>query len=63
MPDDGDFIHHLFRIRLFGLKKKKQVSVKGLPFAEILALFYLKKQCVPLFTAAVTEYQRLDNLQ
>lgn len=62
MPDDGDFIHHLFRIRLFGLKKKR-VSVKGLPFAEILALFYLKKQCVPLFTAAVTEYQRLDNLQ
>lgn len=28
----------------------------------MLALFYLKKQCAPQFTAAVTEYQRLDNI-
>lgn len=41
-------------------KKKNWVSVKGLSFTEMLALFCLKKQCVSLFTAAVMEYQRLD---
>lgn len=44
------------------LVKKNWVSVKGLSFTEMLALFCLKKQCAPLFTAAVMKYQRLDNL-